>query len=99
MSFQITLASARPFSLAILIGGAGVGAPPGGCTGLLVDPALFFFNTFTSFVGTSQFPAAIPNDPFLDCGEFTFQWAVVDALGGLGGAYSLSNGLRLRLGD
>jgi hypothetical protein len=99
MTFQITLASARPFSLAILIGGAGVGAPPGGCTGLLVDPALFFFNTFTSFVGSSQFPAAIPNDPFLDCGEFTFQWAVVDSLGGLGGAYSLSNGLRLRLGD
>ncbi|MCB9883575.1 MAG: right-handed parallel beta-helix repeat-containing protein [Planctomycetes bacterium] len=98
-SFAITLSNARSFSLTILIGGTGPGVAPGGCTNLLVDPALLFFPAFTSFAGTSTFQAPIPNDPVLDCGELNFQWAIADPGGSLVGAYALSNGLRLRLGD
>ncbi|MBK9383863.1 MAG: VCBS repeat-containing protein [Planctomycetes bacterium] len=94
-TFGVSLANARAFTLAVLLGGTGYG--PGACVNLIPTPVLFTLVGYTNAVGGAQIPIPVPNDPLLDCLELYLQWAVWDPAGGFGG-FSTSNALRVRVG-
>jgi hypothetical protein len=94
-TFGVSLANARAFTLAVLLGGTSY--VPGGCVNLIPTPVLFTLVGYTNAIGGAQIPIPVPNDPLLDCLELYLQWAVWDPAGGFGG-FSTSNGLRVRVG-
>lgn len=97
-SFAIDLASARPYSLAVLLFGATAGPTPGGCTNWLATAWIFPWSSFTDAAGNARVPAAVPADPLLRGLQLELQWAILDPLGGFGGL-ATSAGLHLELGD
>ena len=97
-TFAVTLGNTKPASLAILAGGTEAGILPGACSNLLINPLVFTFVQFTSLAGTSTFALPVPNDTALVCGNLYMQWAVLDNTGGFASLFTLSRGLRLRVG-
>ena len=97
---SLELHDALPSAPASLVLGLGYTPPPlGGCLTFNVQLPIFFFGGVTSPAGQLVFPFPLPNDLFLECGELSFQWIVVDPAGTLFGAFSASEGMRIRLGD
>lgn len=97
-TLQVTLANAKSTSLAIFAGSTDPGPLPGACTNLLINPLVFAFTTFTNFSGQAAIALPVPNTPSLLCGNLYVQWAVVDNTGGLASLFTLSDGLRMRVG-
>jgi hypothetical protein len=98
-SFKIGLQNGREFSAAILLLDTAAANPlPSAPCGFLLNGISFSMVTFTDFQGAATLPIPIPNLSSLKALNLYAQWAIVDNQGGFAGFFSMSNGLRMRLG-
>ena len=91
------LALAPALTLFSSVQSTGVLPGPGGCQVYLAAPASFL--RFTNAVGEDSFVFGVPNNPNLLCTELFLQSVVFDASGAFANLLSLSNAVRIRVGN
>jgi hypothetical protein len=97
-SFGVQVNNARPFSVGILVAGTSGSALPG-CSFLLGSVDLVW-TAFTNGAGSANVAIPVPPPtPSLAGVVVYFQWGIIDPLGGFVATLSLSEGLKVRIGD
>ena len=99
MSFRLTVAQARPTSIALLFGAfapASLPLLPSPCT-LLLDQPVSLGLAMTNGAGNGSLPLPLPYG--FGGTSLYFQWAVIDSTGAYESFATFSNGLRTQLGN
>ena len=97
-SFGVGIGQARASKVAVLVLGLQALPSQQACSGL-VGQLFWLPATITDARGSGQVPIGpIPNDTGLLGAEIIGQFFVLDDLGGLGGAFATSAGLKMRVG-
>ena len=103
MNFKITLANARPYTAALLVGSLTKADPGPDMPGLLFQTLDLLHIAFVNGSGEASYPVMIPTVPDLTGIPLLYwQWGIFDDGGefpvGTGGI-ALSNGLEMRIGE
>jgi len=97
LSFGVQVTNARPLSVGVLVASGAPAAVLSPCSFLLASADVVWV-AFTNAGGAANVAIPLPAAPSLAGAIVYFQWAIIDPAGQFVGTFSLSEGLKVRVG-